>query len=72
MTHGRSGVAATNRGIAMNDLKFSDLPETIQCIAAQCLAEVISSSGGGKKEAEEIGLAFIALYEAASCQKDSR
>lgn len=56
----------------MSDLKFSDLPEIIQCIAAQCLAEVISSSGGGKKEAEEIGLAFIALYEAASCQKDSQ
>ncbi|WP_165453697.1 hypothetical protein [Klebsiella quasipneumoniae] len=56
----------------MSELKFSDLPETIQCIAAQCLAEVISSSGGEKKEAEEIGLAFIALYEAASCQKDSQ
>lgn len=56
----------------MSELKFSDLPETIQCIAAECLAKVISSSGGSKTEAEIIGLAFIALYEATSCQKDSQ
>lgn len=56
----------------MSELKFSDLPETIQCLAAQCLAEVIRSSGGGKEEAKEIGLAFIALYKATSCQKNSQ
>lgn len=56
----------------MSELKFSDLPEAIQCIAAQCLADYIKSSGGGEKEAKDIGLAFIALHEASSCQKDSQ
>lgn len=46
-------------------LVFQTLPEPIQVIAAQCLADVISNngvSGGDQEAAKAIGKAFIALY----------
>ncbi|EPY4328993.1 hypothetical protein ACXDJA_002620 [Klebsiella variicola] len=48
-------------------LVFQTIPEPIQVIAAQCLADVISSngvSGGDQEAAKAIGKAFIALYAA--------
>lgn len=48
-----------------HSVPFNLIPEALQNIAAQCLADVISSSGvsGGDQEAAKaIGKAFIALY----------
>lgn len=49
----------------MSDFSFYDLPESVQSIAAQCLADVISSNGvsdDGQRAAKSIGKAFIELY----------
>lgn len=49
----------------MSNFSFYDLPESVQSIAAQCLADVISSNGvsdDGQRAAKAIGKAFIALY----------
>ncbi|WP_129678624.1 hypothetical protein [Klebsiella variicola] len=48
-----------------HSVPFNHIPDALQNIAAQCLADVISNngvSGGDQEAAKAIGRAFVALY----------
>lgn len=51
----------------MSHSKFSELPDSIQNLAAQCLASAINNSGvaDSRQLAKSIGEAFVVLYESA-------
>ncbi|EPY6812472.1 hypothetical protein ACXEGP_002385 [Klebsiella quasipneumoniae] len=51
----------------MSHSNFSELPESIQNLAAQCLASAINNSGvtDSRQLAKSIGEAFVVLYDSA-------